>query len=333
MSQRAEFQIQVLERLGVPLMTAVGSVSARMGVAPDMRADATRLAELISRTVQMSVSLSESMDIRDDQGQADGLRLALAGLSAPLVAGAYEMTGHVPAEGDIGRLASTLGAVLAFADNFTPAADATARLNALEAGPYTGGPDEPQIHIQALFALVPVIQAIGVYSFGRPEKKLVQDVSATVLDRATAMCGRMLGPNATLAQKKKAELSIVRALCLLYAQCHAMETSRLMMMDDASRNAMIQQSGGQVPMDAVWAAFDRGAEMLTLTAEAVVPGAGAASGGASVPRPSAPVMTPPVTAPAAAPVRAPAEPPANPTGSPMGFFAGKKAASGEDTGE
>lgn len=334
MGQRAEFQIQILERLGVPLLTAVGGVAVRTGVQPDLQGDAARLAELITRTVQMSLSLSNALDIRDDRGQADGLRLALAGLSAPLVAGAYEGTGRIPGEDDVARISGTLSAVLAFADNFTPAADATARLNNLDGNviPFDGGTDEPQVHIQALFSLVPVVQAIGVYSFGRSEKKLVQDVSAILLERAAALSADLIGPGATLAQRKKAELSAVRALGLIYAQTHAMETSRLMMMAEQDRNAMVQANGGQVPMDSVWTSFDRSVEMLRLAAQAIAPQSDVSAnrGGASGPAPVA--RTSPVSA-ASAPVAQNVEGLAqSASANPMSFFSAPKAADDEVEG-
>ena len=77
MSQRSAFQVQILEKLGAPLMGAVAEVAARQRKDGEdtQKQEAERLAELLAKTVQVSVGLAGSMDLKDTDGQADSARL------------------------------------------------------------------------------------------------------------------------------------------------------------------------------------------------------------------------------------------------------------------
>lgn len=286
MSKRADFLVQILERLGAPLMAAVNAVSVKESGGADVSRDAERIAQLLTRSVQFSVIMSESSGLRNG---GDSVRLALAALGAELMGAQYSQTGKIPAEADIRKTTEALGAVLAFADNFALAADNHARLENLRPGDVLA--DDAQINIQHIALFAPVVAAIMAFPFGQPEKKLVQDIAARLTQTAAAMQSR-IGSGADDRTNKRGELEILRGLARLYASCHETETKRIMAMNPGAR------SGAQ-SLDPVWKSFEEGAAMLEIIA-------GNADGAAGViSSSSAGELTP------AAPARVPAaEPPA-----------------------
>ncbi len=175
MDQRTVFLIQVLEKIGTPLTAAVTASALNGKLTETARQDAQRVAELLNRSVQLGLSLAESMNV-NDAAQADGVHLSLAAFSGPLIASLYQATGRVPGDQDIRRMSTALQSVLTFADTFTPAADNSLRLENMDAGDQPA--DEALIHVQMLQAFAPVLQVVGDYAFGKPENKLVQDIAA-----------------------------------------------------------------------------------------------------------------------------------------------------------
>ena len=250
MNQRAEYLFQILEKIGAPLLAAAE------GTAPS---SAAIVAELLARSVQTGVELAGIMDIREAGAEGEAIRLALCGLSTPLIAGHYRNTGKVPGENDVKRLVTALSAALTFADNFSPAAENTARLTALEAG--VPPADDTQVMIQCLQALTPVVLVVAAYPFGRPEKKLVQDVTERLVQQAGLMATRLL-PGAAPNDLKLAELTLLRAMAPLYCESHQTETRRMLALDDSARNQAAQANGGVLPLDPVWQDFDRQVAML-----------------------------------------------------------------------
>src|ERR1700744_1308262 len=149
MTERSLLQIQILEKLGVPLITAAGG-----GMSAEGPQTAERLSALLSRAVQSALALAKAMDIADTDPQADSVKLGLAALSASLIAGHYRQTGKVPEDTHIKKLSSALETMLSYSDSFLPVA---ARLQALEPNAFPA--DEHQIALQTINALAPVVNA------------------------------------------------------------------------------------------------------------------------------------------------------------------------------
>ena len=158
MTERSLLQIQILEKLGVPLVTASGG-----GMALEGPQTAERLAALLGRAVQSALALAKAMDIADNDPQADSVKLGLAAISSSLIAGHYRQTGKVPDENDLKRLSGALETMLSYSDSFLPVA---ARLRALE--PIAFPVEELLIALRTSIALVPVAMAIWAFPFGCP---------------------------------------------------------------------------------------------------------------------------------------------------------------------
>ncbi len=306
MSQRSAFQAQMLEKLGAPLLAAATDVVARQpqdGTDTPKTQEAEHVAALLARAVQVSVSLTGLMGLKDTDAESDAIRLALAAMAGPLVADQFRQTGKVPNDTEIARLLKALEAVLTFADNFAPAADSTARLDNLTPGALLA--DDNQIQIHYVGALVPVVSAIAAYSFGRPDAKLIQEVTGRLVDRAGALKERCFKGESAQAGKR-AELAALTALGRLYAESHRAETARLMTMNEDERTALAEKAGGTLPMDDVWAAFEQRAAMM----ETLGASLGGSTGSSDKAAPVVPQTAPPASPPAAETAPAATEPPA-----------------------
>lgn len=338
MNPRSAYLFQILEKIGAPLLAAADS---RTGGA-DTQAEATLVAELLTRAVQAGVELATAMDIRESGPESESVRLALTSLAGPLVGGHYQNTGRVPTDAEITKLVTALSATLTFADNFSPAAGNTARLSALNTD--TPPVDDTQVMMQCLQSLTPLVQVIAAYPFGRPERKMVQDVTERLVRQAGTMALRLLPGTNNPSDLKQAELVLVRAMAPLYCAAHNSETRRVMALDENARNQAAQTSGGVMPLDTLWQDFDRQVAMLDILAQSLLTGlvSHSAQESVSVGRPAIPqeaAIVPPAM-PSAAPVAPlappppppPAPPPEAPSGpfNPMAFF--KPGAPKEDSG-
>ncbi len=270
MSQRTDFQVQVIEKLGAPLLAAVSDVAARQakGGQDGQKQEAEQVAALLNKAVQMSIRLAETMDLKDADGQTDAIRLALAAVSGPVIAGQYQISGKVPGDNEVGRLVKALEAVLTFSDNFVPAAENSARLENVKPGMVFA--DENQVNVQAVYALVPVVGVVASFPFGRPENKLVQEVSGRLVKQAETLASRILS-GASVPDTKRGELKILEALAFVYAECHRAEMGKLTSMDDAARAKLAESSGGVLPMDDLWKAFDLRVAMMEIVGKSVLP--------------------------------------------------------------
>lgn len=292
MAARSLFLIQLLQKMGAPLMAAINARAEQGDTQPK---EAAVLASLLSESVQSGIALSQAMNLKTEDGDPDAIRVALSALSAQLIAENYKATGRVPAEADRQKMTKALESIIVFSDNFAPAAEHAQRLQTLDDAPVFFDP--VQAGLYSMHALLPVISAIGEFSFGQSESRLVQDVAARLGARAAQTQGK-LGPSSN----KMAELVLLQAFAALYASCHRAQTSAL------------KQSGGDgASLESVWAAFDKQAAMLDVLVGAMggEDAAGGGSGSGTV-KPNMETSAPP----------APSAPPAQTSGggSPMSFF-------------
>lgn len=307
---RHTYYLQMFETLAAPLLTAVAEATERdrlMAIQqgqkprdPKDTEEAERVAELLKATAELGLNLSRQVDLRMvDDSAADGVRLTLAALSAPVIANLYRVGGRAPNTVDIERIVGAMQAITLFADNYNAAADAGARMQSLDV-PFAPA-DAPQVQLMTLHALMPAVNAVSTFSFGQPEKKLLQDVVARLTETAKGLRARLFA-TASERDALRAEIKLLSTAANLYSQAHFTEMSKLMFLDDAQRD--------QVDLAArladLWRVVDQRLSMLRVVADVLVDGtttAVAAGSGAAV----APVAAAP-----AAVVPAPAAPPAGP---------------------
>lgn len=296
MDSRTQFILQLLQKLGAPLMAAVNTHTQ------GEEQDAQTLAALLSESVKISISLSQAMNLKADDGDSDAIRVSLASLAAGLIAESYTQNGRVPGEQESRRISKALESVIVFADNFAPAAEHAKRLQTLDGtAPFF---DAVQTNVYAMHALIPAIIVISEFSFGQPVTRLIQEVSDRLGAKAKELVNT-LGANGTAMS----ELVILQALGKIYAGAHRIETERLKG-TDGSDDATI---------DGIWKSFDLQVSMVSVLLGSLGGGTSASAGGGSggvKPAVAAPVETAPAAPPAAPPAAAP---PAA-AGNPMSFF-------------
>lgn len=340
---RHSYLLSIFEKLGTPLLAAVAEATERDRLValqqgqknfeiPEAE-EAERIASLLKSSAEMGFSLSRQVDLRMlDGSAADGVRLTLATIAAPLVANLYRVNGRIPSTADIDRMVSAMQAVTLFADNYNAAADANVRLQSLE---HDFAPaDNAQVQLMALSALMPAINAVCTFSFGQPEKNLLQDVMTRLNATARGLHNEMF-VGMSERDGLRAEITLLRAAANLYSQAHFTEMSKLMFLDEAERDSVDLGS----KLQELWAIVDKRLAMLRVLAETLTSGStgtGSVSGGAAAPAVQQPVaVAPQQPKPAATPAaplsafaapKAPVDPAAK--SNPMGFFAKPKEAAG-----
>jgi hypothetical protein len=290
MDSRSQFLLQLLEKLGAPLMKAIQS----QGSSAD---EAQTIAALLSETVKISISLSQAMNLKATDGDADAIRVGLAALAGQLVAESYARSGTVPGDAEAQKITKALQSVLAFSDNFAPAAEHAKRLQTLDGTlPFF---DPVQTNLYTINALVPVMAAIAEFPFGQSETQLIVEVAEKLQARAKVLKDAV--DDTDPAASKMADMVILQALAQIYVAAHRAETAQLKSLPE-------DQRGNDSSMQPVWDRFDRQLAMLEVLLGSMSDGAvrGGRGGG----------KKPSVAAPAAE-----AAPPAKPAGgNPMSFF-------------
>lgn len=297
MDSRTQFILQLLQKLGAPLMAAVNAHSQ------GEEQDAQTLAALLSESVKISISLSQAMNLKADDGDSDAIRVSLATLAAGLIADSYAQHGRVPGEQESRRISKALESVIVFADNFAPAAEHAKRLQTLEdAPPFI---DPVQTNVYAMHALIPAIIVISEFSFGQPVTRLIQDVSERLGAKAKELVAALGADGSAMG-----EMVVLQALGKIYAGAHRMETERLKGTDDTNA----------ATLDGVWKSFDVQISMVDVLLKSMGGSAATAGGGSSggvkpTPAAAAEAAPPP-------PPPAPETPPPSPAApaNPMAFF-------------
>lgn len=342
---RHSYLLNIFEKLGTPLLASVAEATERDRLValqqgqknPEIpeAEEAERIASLLKSSAEMGFSLSRQIDLRMlDSSAADGVRLTLATIAAPLVANLYRVNGRIPSTADVDRMVGAMQAVTLFADNYNAAADANVRLQNLEQD--FAPADTAQVQLMMLSALMPAINAVCTFSFGQPEKNLLQDVATRLEGTAKGLRAEMFaGMNER--DGLRAEITILRTAANLYAQAHFTEMSKLMFLEEGERDAVDLNAR----LQELWGIVDKRLAMLRVLAEVLATGSPASTtavaGGpaAAAPQATAVPSSPPPAAktPSSAPLagfaapKAPADP--NVKSNPMGFFAKPKEAEGD----
>lgn len=319
MDSRQEYLFRMMEQIGGPLLASISEVSARDPASAAAhnheelaQKDAQRIAELLSRSVQASIDMTNLIDLNPQDPQIESVRVAMAALGARLVARQYTQHGRVPAEAELKKSVSSLQSVLTFSDNFVPSPEAIARLHEMEQG--IGLFDGHQLTIRYLDSFLPVVEAVGAFSFGQPEKKLVLDICQRLSQRAGELRAQIFEGRLDEDQKKLCELSFLDALCNIYASCHMAELSKM----TASGSALPDETSAGAGLERIWQAFELRYAMICALAEKMIPTKMAGQGSASSSKAPAlsgaqsappPVMPPPVEAPVAPPEQSAPPPP------------------------
>lgn len=292
---RPTYLMNVYEKLGTPLLSAAveaierdALMARQQGQIPPAvsdTAEAERIAALLKSSAELGFALSRQIDVRMlDPAATDGVRLTLASIVAPLIANLYRVNGRTPTTPEIDRMVAAMQAVTMFSDHYNAAADASARMQTVE---YDFAPaDSAQMQLTLLNAFMPAVNAVCTFSFGQPEKTLLQDV----ITRLTTTAQKIridLFTGLSERDSLRAEISIVRAAANLYSQAHFTEMSKLMFLDDTQRDTVNLSER----LSELWRVVDVRLSMVRVLAEQLVgiksiPSSSTSTGGAGPINPS-----------------------------------------------
>ena len=270
MDTKSTFLLQVLEKLAAPMVAAISEVSVRQSLIPDpsqpgaMRPEAEQVAGLLTKSTQLSIGLSGLMDMKQAEDEADSIRLALTSLASPLMSNIYRLAGRAPNDSEIQRIADAMSAVVSYSDGYRAAADVNVRMAQIEADFFPS--DDAQVSLLYMSALLPVVNSIMAYSFGQPEKKLVQEVTERLVRESKFLRAKMFPEIAEGQLSAKADLALLRMAGLIYSQCHFAEMAKLMATEDQVRQGMAPT------MTALWQSFILRMQMLEILGDALIPG-------------------------------------------------------------
>jgi hypothetical protein len=257
MNNRAAYFIQILEKIGTPLMEAVIARGTT-----ETEETAKHVAEILTQSVQASIDLGPLIEIEKLGEDADAARVSLAAISSNMLAEYYRAKGKMPGAGDVKRMIGGLQAVKSFSENFTATKEASQRIASLKAD---GSPVDPlQEQLQYLKAFAPVIDAIGEFAFGEPEQKMISDVAKRLTGKASDLTKKYFA-SAKEGDQKHIERGVLETLTQLYATCHYAEITRLSA-PDAKKDAAVSS------LEKVWADFDWRVVLLESLAASMVPG-------------------------------------------------------------
>ena len=326
MSTRSDYLLSFIERLGMPLFTASSGEGAGT---PEEEARAA--AELLSRAVQLSIDLGRITAIeKAEPDRTDALRVGLAALAGDLVAAQKKILGRMPAEADLKRIGGVIEVILSFSESFAPEPALTQTLANLPARGQAVSAE--QAGLQYLHAFLPVIEAVGRFTFGQQDKILVRDVAARLSTETQTLRQTIFPPSGDAAEDRRIERSLLSVLAALYAAAHNEEIDRF------------GKAGPNDPppnLATVWTRFETRLAMLAALAEGISPGRIIPK---TAPIPAGP--TPPDSnsnplsmfakkpgASSESPPTPPTSPPSteNGTAGPMGFFKKPPGADGQET--
>lgn len=315
MSVSSSFSIQLLSKIGAPLVAAIEANTPEN----DEVSVADKMAKMLGLAVEMSIALHGKLDVSEDEKNnenlADETRTALASIAAELIADFYKTNQKIPEDSDKDRMVKSLESVLGFADKFSSSKDQASRLKTLGSNEVLF--DETQSQLVALQSMGMIVNAVIEFPFGQSENKLIQEIAES-LQKDAENLAKENGTN-----DKLSELMIFKSLASLYAQCHRRETHKI---SGGSQD-------GTPSLDPVWSAYEIRLAMMSALVSGDSGDTSATNNAGGV-APAIPAETPVQTSVATESVTAPVEVEAPsapaPVGGPMGFFA-KKPAGGDAT--
>lgn len=256
MDKRAEHLIQIFEQIGVPLVEA----SVKVVPGDDPKKHAQIVAELLTHSVKLGIDVSSMTDFGNTDG--DSVRIALSAIAAKFVSALYRHHKKAPEPADFEKIKTALQAVLSFSENFTVSSDNPERLKALQAK--GAGLDAHQMAIQYLHGFMPVVNAVGEFSFGQQQQKLVMDISIRLTAEAKNLRKKLL-PNASEEDEVRADLALLNALISVFVACYEAEVEK------------VSQSG-QAPagnaLDFIWSAYEIRVGIVEALGHSLIGGAG-----------------------------------------------------------
>jgi hypothetical protein len=251
--------IHLFEKMGVPLINAVAAVKmwqdtdANKDVQKDPAKEAveyaTNLAGLLNRTVSLSTALSQKLELSPSTDQKH--RLDIAAVSTLMIAHQYALMARIPEDSEIPKVISSLESVLSFADYFSDSASAKAPQK-----------NQDELLVECLEAVVPLVQTIGRFSFGRNEKTLISEILSELGTRVDTLA-KAFGQDLKNRNFDEQKISLFKAAAQLLTMCYEAEMNSLMQNNSGkSGEAAVNDEALDKVFSKIWENFDARASLL-----------------------------------------------------------------------
>ncbi|MDD3028808.1 MAG: hypothetical protein PHS57_00795 [Alphaproteobacteria bacterium] len=247
-ASRMQTLVLAFRQLGMPLLQAISAPSEnKEGV------DVEALDPLIESTVLLSQKMAEGVGASEDEIDA-WVRWALVGSAATVVSNAFKASGRPLSEEEAEHIASVAVDLQGKFKSQIPSGK--------EAVPNTVA----TFRAKMLEAMVPVVNAVAQYSFGRSEHALLAEVSGALVKTADQVTRALAPTGASPEEWRLLCWNVLKAAGQIYTDAHFTEADRLLYMPAEERAAYFAKHGQIVPMQNVWQAFNQRMAMLATLA-------------------------------------------------------------------
>lgn len=244
-------RVAVLKHVVTPLIQALAELrNANKGApAPTPEEESKMLDDLVSNAMALSTATLASLNA-DSQKLDDAVRWMVVNAATHVVAARFRANSEIKPAEEAAELAK---AVFGIQGKFQSQTVATG-----ESVPNTLG----TFRAKMLETLVPVVNAVAQYSFGRAEHLLLAQVAERLLKTADQVT-RSLAPTGCTPQDWRLLCwSVLQAAGYLYSDCHFAEADRLLYMEKEERDAYFREHDQMPPLTFVWQSFDQRMAML-----------------------------------------------------------------------
>ena len=245
-------RVAVLKHVVTPLLQAMAEVknaNKENPQAPSVEADAQTLGTLVEGAMALSKATTDNFN-EDSISVDDNVRWMIVHAATQSVAARYRATGTVVAAEEAVTLAKT---TFEIKEKFQ-----SQSVGAGESVPNTLG----VFRAKMLEALVPVVNAVAQYSFGRAEHLLLAQVAERLLKTADQVTRSLAPAGCTPKDWRLLCWSVLLAAGYLYSDCHFAEADRLLYMDKEERDIYFKEHDNMPPLHFVWQSFDQRMAML-----------------------------------------------------------------------
>lgn len=253
LAPRAQALVSVIRGIGAPLQSAVSEVAAGLrerGQPVTATDEARAYAQLVQQVVSIGRTTSATLEIGRDaiaRWNGEPLRWCMLEAISDIAGAHFRATGLLQPSGIVGQIVAAVTQI---------AIDGARREDLM---PGLGGATQARLGLDMLKSVPPVVHAVTRYAFGRNPLVLVTEVAWELQYKAVECTRRLLMTGSTLDEWHSVYGAFINSAGQLYAESHFAEAERLSRLSPAERDAL---GVGELPMTAVWEAFDRKVDLL-----------------------------------------------------------------------
>jgi hypothetical protein len=250
---RAELhaRVAVLKHVITPIIQAMADVRAanKEKPLPSAEEEAKTMHDLVDGAMAMAEATTAAFETSKDP-MDDNVRWMIVHAATQNVAARFRSSGVVMPPEEAQKIVK---AAFDTKEKFQSQAVASG-----ESVPNTLG----TFRARMLEALVPVVNAVAQYSFGRAEHLLLAQVSERILKTADQITRSLAPAGCTPRDWRLLCWSVLQAAGYLYSDCHFAEADRLLYMDKEERDGYFREHDNMPPLTFVWQSFDQRMAML-----------------------------------------------------------------------